>query len=208
MPVVFLVRHGQASMHAEDYDVLSELGREQARIVGDELRRRGLRTPLVITGSLRRQRDTAAEALPEFGTPVLDERWDESEALQTYIATAHAAPNGAATDPPRSATAAAAAAEVDQAWVELATRTRAALDDLVTQLRAGQDGVVFTSAGIIASLSGQLFGCGPESVLDLSRVVVNASISKLIVGARGVSLVTFNEHAHLDGDRRALLTYA
>ena len=60
MPLICLVRHGQASFGAEDYDVLSDLGREQARSLGEELRRRDLRDPLVVSGTLRRQRDTAA----------------------------------------------------------------------------------------------------------------------------------------------------
>ena len=81
MPVVLLVRHGQASFGADDYDVLSELGREQSRVVGDELRRRALRDPVVVTGSLRRQKDTAAIALPEIEARV-DARWDEYDHLE------------------------------------------------------------------------------------------------------------------------------
>ena len=63
MPVVLLVRHGQASFGAEDYDVLSDTGREQSQVVGVELGRRGLRSPVAVCGSLRRQKDTADIAL-------------------------------------------------------------------------------------------------------------------------------------------------
>ncbi|MGD9530989.1 MAG: histidine phosphatase family protein, partial [Pseudonocardia sp.] len=58
MPIVALVRHGQASFGAADYDELSPLGRRQAQVVGEELARRGLREPLLVRGTLRRQRDT------------------------------------------------------------------------------------------------------------------------------------------------------
>ena len=37
MPVVLLVRHGQASFGADDYDNLSDLGREQSTAVGTVL---------------------------------------------------------------------------------------------------------------------------------------------------------------------------
>jgi hypothetical protein len=37
-------------------------------------------------------------------------------------------------------------------------------------------------------------------------VVVNASITKLITGQTGTNLLTFNDHAHLEGDR-SLITY-
>ncbi len=80
MPVVHLVRHAQASYGAADYDALSELGREQSRVVGVELARRGLRDPLVLSGRLRRQRDTAELAMAAAGLPgepEVDGRWDE-----------------------------------------------------------------------------------------------------------------------------------
>src|SRR4051812_30533219 len=63
MPIVLLVRHGQASFGGDDYDRLSDLGREQSQATGRWLRHRELRRPVVVHGSLRRQRDTAALAL-------------------------------------------------------------------------------------------------------------------------------------------------
>ena len=42
MGQILLVRHGQASWDAEDYDVLSEAGWEQSRLLGDALRQRGV----------------------------------------------------------------------------------------------------------------------------------------------------------------------
>ena len=37
MGMLYLIRHGQASAHAEDYDQLSELGKIQGRIIGNHL---------------------------------------------------------------------------------------------------------------------------------------------------------------------------
>ncbi|MEC8667907.1 MAG: histidine phosphatase family protein, partial [Pseudomonadota bacterium] len=34
MPTLYLIRHGQASFGADDYDVLSPIGHEQARALG------------------------------------------------------------------------------------------------------------------------------------------------------------------------------
>ena len=59
MPTIYLLRHGQASFGTDDYDVLSDLGVHQARVAGAELERRDLRAPLVVSGTLRRQQDTA-----------------------------------------------------------------------------------------------------------------------------------------------------
>ena len=40
----------------------------------------------------------------------------------------------------------------------------------------------------------------------LSKVVVNSSVTKVVLGRRGTSLVSFNDHGHLEG-REGLLTY-
>ena len=64
MSLLLLVRHGQASWGADDYDVLSEPGGEQsppARRGAGRARRRA-RT-LLVRGAMRRHRQTA-EALP------------------------------------------------------------------------------------------------------------------------------------------------
>ena len=41
MSSLALVRHGQASLFADDYDILSPLGEAQARHLGDHWARRG-----------------------------------------------------------------------------------------------------------------------------------------------------------------------
>ncbi|MEU4426137.1 histidine phosphatase family protein [Actinoplanes sp. NPDC024001] len=55
---LLLVRHGQASFGADDYDELSGLGGEQARVLGESFARRGIRPDLVLCGSLRRHAGT------------------------------------------------------------------------------------------------------------------------------------------------------
>lgn len=58
---LLIIRHGQASFGAENYDVLSDLGRAQARAAGEWLRNMGWVPDRVITGALNRQIDTASE---------------------------------------------------------------------------------------------------------------------------------------------------
>ena len=43
MSRILLVRHGQASLGAADYDQLSDLGEEQSRILGAALATQGIR---------------------------------------------------------------------------------------------------------------------------------------------------------------------
>ncbi|WP_048876749.1 histidine phosphatase family protein, partial [Saccharomonospora saliphila] len=65
MAVIYLVRHGQASFGAADYDVLSARGERQSRAVGAELARREAVVTEARCGTLARQRATAALALAE-----------------------------------------------------------------------------------------------------------------------------------------------
>src|ERR1700749_252415 len=78
MPTVLLVRHGQASFGAADYDVLSELGRRQAELVAGSLAKRGYAPARLLGGPLRRQQETPA-AFGAPGAPGLEvePRWDE-----------------------------------------------------------------------------------------------------------------------------------
>lgn len=70
MSTLYLIRHGQASFGAADYDVLSPLGAEQARALGRHLAARPVRVDALYSGPRRRQLDTArnlAEAMAEPG---------------------------------------------------------------------------------------------------------------------------------------------
>ncbi len=62
MSTLTLVRHGQASFLADNYDQLSPLGEQQARLLGQYWVRRGVRFDEVYTGPRVRQIETAALA--------------------------------------------------------------------------------------------------------------------------------------------------
>ena len=210
MPVVLLVRHGQASFGADDYDVLSELGREQSTTVGAELARRELRSPIAVSGSLRRQRDTAALALPDVELRV-DERWDEYDhmgLLERYVSP-DASHDGTSKGVQVLLDQALASwvDDTDGTWPDFSGGASAALSDLAAVLPSGSDAVVFTSGGVIAAVTAGLLGLGASGVVALNRVTANGAITKVVVGRGGTSLISFNDHAHFEGDARRLLTY-
>lgn len=211
MPVIYLLRHGQASFGTDDYDVLSELGRKQAEIAGHELVRRGARSPIVVSGSLRRQIDTAAIAAHELNVSPsgIDSRFDEFDA--------HAAVNAHLGD--LQATEGMSSAQFQQhldavmtdwmdsgnsQWQEFSDGAFAALTELAESLPSGSDAIVATSAGLTAVLAGRLLGADTQGVISMNRVSVNASITTVVAGSRGLSLVSFNDHAHVLNDRGML----
>jgi broad specificity phosphatase PhoE len=77
---IYLIRHAQASFGALDYDVLTAFGERQAAHLGRVLRRRGITPSLVVSGGLRRQRDTARLAVEAASYDVavrIDRGYDE-----------------------------------------------------------------------------------------------------------------------------------
>jgi broad specificity phosphatase PhoE len=58
---LFLVRHAQASFHADDYDQLSERGVAQAQALGGALAERGVAFDAVYCGPQRRHQQTLAQ---------------------------------------------------------------------------------------------------------------------------------------------------
>jgi broad specificity phosphatase PhoE len=226
MAVVHLVRHGQASFGAADYDVLSANGRRQAAVLGRELARRGVRPDRVVTGSMLRQRDTAAVALEAGGlavVPEVDVRWNEYDHLS--LLEHHRAENrralavgvmtnGRARTVQRALdgalgewVAAGACTTCVRPWPVFRDETASALGELLTSLGPGGTGVVVTSGGVVAAICTGLLGTPPEALVRLNRVVVNASVTKVVRGRSGTSLLSFNEHAFLEGDDPALVTY-
>jgi broad specificity phosphatase PhoE len=208
---LLLVRHGQASWGAEDYDVLSPVGEEQARVLGRFLAR--LEPAAVVHGTMKRQQRTAeiaAEAARWDTALAVDARWDEMD--HPAILAAH--PHQLDGEPDRHQfqawfeaatdrwTAGDHDHEYDEPYPAFVSRVGEALTDLA---RAGT-AVVFTSGGPIASATTRLLGAGVTTYGLLAPVVVNTSITKLVTGRRGLTLVSFNEHSHLEG-RPDLLTY-
>jgi broad specificity phosphatase PhoE len=226
MGLVLLVRHGQAAFGADDYDVLSETGVEQSRVLGRSLAEAGISPRAVLHGAMTRQRDTATaivEAARWGVVPEQDEGWDEFDHIAVL---ARAAEGGVLEDaahvdgtPDRrafqrifeEATARWAGGahdeEYDEPWHHFVHRVGAALGRA-----CGGDGVtvVASSGGPIAAACAMLVDRA-ASPAELGRlwaafntVIANTSVSRVIDGSTGRRLLSFNEHSHLSRD---LVTY-
>ena len=218
MTAVYLLRHGQASFGGPDYDLLSATGKQQAVVLGEELRRRGLTVHAVWSGTLRRQLETASACLAEAGIelPVHeDARWNEYDHLGLV-------PSGQPVAELEDATrefqrrldqaieawiSGGHAAGTTGTWAEFTGGIRDALGEVFAGLPRGTTALVFTSAGVISAICATLLSAPAAGYLALNRTMANASITKLVRGRSGVSLVSVNEHGHFDGPHRELLTY-
>jgi broad specificity phosphatase PhoE len=223
MGLVLLVRHGQASFGSDDYDVLSEPGFEQSRVLGRWLAAQELAPDAVLHGAMRRQRDTATtmvEGACWTLEPGLDEGWNEFDHLGV-VARGLESLDDSARDALgdrrgfqrvfEDATARWAGGahddEYDESWPAFVGRVDAALARACA--REGTT-VVVTSGGPIAAACATLVDPDataaelPRLWRHFNTVVVNSAVTRVLVGSTGRRLLTFNEHAHLP---RELVTY-
>jgi broad specificity phosphatase PhoE len=197
MGTLYLVRHGQASFGADNYDMLSALGQRQAERLGQYLRERDVRFEAAITGTLERQRQTHAgicrglgEQLPALELPALNEY--DSHAL---IAAVHPEPLA------RPDTPELYRQHFRPSYAQWCQGIEAALDH-VRQQHQGPV-LMVSSGGPIASAVAQVMQAAPNSWIELNLRIRNASLTQFEFNPKRHSLLTYNTLPHLDGPQYA-----
>ena len=229
MSTVYLVRHGQASFGAADYDVLSERGQQQARVLGDAFARSKPRLHAVVSGDMQRHRQTAQACLEAMGRAPdwrSDAGWNEFDHVRVITAMRpdFADPERARAELMRQAdpqqafqamfeqavmrwVGGAHDADYSETWAEFRARCMQALASVLDGLPSGSDALVFTSGGPIAALAQELLRIPDSDGFRLSWGLVNCGVTKLVRGRDGVRLSTLNGHAHFEGEHAGLVTY-
>lgn len=221
MGQLLLVRHGQASWAAADYDVLSETGWEQSRVLGRALAARGVTPDLVVSGGMRRHAETAQGCLAELGASVeatVDTGWDEFDHVSML---AKLDPPFAGRKPTKAefqewfeaATDRWTRGEYDHEYAEsfsaFTDRVESALRRTAEAAGSGT-AIVFSSGGPVSWATAGLLVDEPDVAGRLWRrlnpVCVNSGVTRVVTGRRGLTLVSFNDHGHLDG-LDGMLTY-
>lgn len=223
MGVVLLVRHGQASFGSDDYDVLSETGWEQSRLLGAWLAERKVTPDVLVRGDMRRHRETAEAVAAAAGwEPAIeiDGAWNEFDHLGV-VASHPDLPRDRELDrrefqhyfelATQRWTAGRHDAEYPESYAAFTGRVRSGLERAGNRAGPGDTVVVVSSGGPIAAVCAALVdptGEDPGTIARmwnrLNTVVVNSSVTRIVVGSTGARLLTFNEHAHLEGET---LTY-
>lgn len=218
--VLYLVRHGQASFGQTNYDELSLLGLEQSRQVGRALALKPETADAIFTGTLKRHQQTFAQAYPDWPTPSSLPGWNEFDHEAIFKARMQRQHISRDTVSGFSDTerltffkqaiidwVRSAGSEIDgfESWSAFTARVRSALTDTLQQI--DKAAIVFTSGGPIATVVGQQWGFSAEQILRLNQSLVNTGITKLLIHARGIEVVTVNEHVHLEQAGKRLITY-
>ena len=212
MGTLYLVRHGQASFGADDYDRLSALGQQQSQRLGACWRERGLRFDAVLSGTLRRHAQTLegiAHGLGDMPAPQLLPGLNEYDS-QALIAAIHPAALPRPDTPELyrqhfrllcDALAQWMAGTISPAgmpsWDGFADGVRTALD-LVRRQHQGQNVLLVTSGGPIATAVGLVLCTPPEVTIALNMRIRNSAVTEFSVNPKRLMLQTFNTLPHLD----------
>ncbi len=222
MGTLYLVRHGQASFGADDYDNLSALGRQQSVRLGEYWRNRGMTFDAVLVGTLKRHAQTLDGLLEGLGTAARPIQWPGLNEYDSaaVIATIHPKPLEKPDTPElyrhhfrllRDALTqwmnGVTSPKGMPSYVDFQKGVTSALDHVRTQC----DGNVLlvSSGGPISTAVGHVLGTTPETTIELNLRIRNASITEFAFTPKRHMLVTYNTLPHLDhADHASWITYS
>ncbi len=230
MGILVLIRHGQASFLADDYDQLSELGREQSRRLGLHWKSTGTNYDRIYAGPARRHAQTCelvteAAGADRSGVQRLEE-FDEYNAFGLLKAVL---PRLVPEDPVARSLHADYAAQHEERlkaraferlfqhvtrrwaageiqadgiepWHEFCSRVARGITRVIQESEPGSRVAVFTSGGPIAAAARLALDLSAVKTLELSWSSYNASYSEFLFSPNRLSLLSFNRYPHLDGN--------
>ena len=226
MGTLYLVRHGQASFGAEDYDRLSDLGRQQSRRLGEYFARKGLRFDAVISGTLRRHLETLDGIRLGLGDLATDMDvalpWPGINEYDSaaVIAAVHPPPLQKPTSPEsyrqhfrllRDGLAQWMAGAVQPrgmpSYAEFVAGVIGALDQVRSQ-HHGKNVLMVSSGGPISTAIGRVLGTPAETTIELNLRIRNSSVTEFAFTPKRHMLLTYNTLPHLDHpDHASWITY-
>ena len=225
---LYLVRHGQASFGAEDYDQLSPMGHRQSVRLGQYWRDKGLSFDTVLTGTLKRHTQTyagiceglhgaagsAAETVANVGaTPLLWPGLNEFDSL-ALIATVHPYPLKKPDTPElyrhhfrllRDGLTQWMNGVVSPVGMPSYQEFRHGVVSALDHIRKNCSGhvLIVSSGGPIATAVGHVLGTAPETTIELNLRIRNSAVTEFAFNPKRHSLLTFNALAHLDQPEHA-----
>ena len=225
MPTLTLVRHGQASFGADDYDHLSDLGRRQGVRLGQYLRERfgdELRFDAVLTGTLRRQVGTWQAIAEGAGIDVPHVSWPGLNEYDSHavIAAVHPEPLPKPDTPElyrqhfrllRDGLAAWMDGRVQPAGMPRYADFRAGVVGALDHVRQSYQGDVLlvSSGGPIATAVAHILDAPPATSIELNLRIRNTALTEFAFNPKRHTLVTYNTLPHLEASAfRDWITYA
>jgi broad specificity phosphatase PhoE len=219
---LYLVRHGQASFGAADYDKLSELGHRQSVRLGEYFAQRSLQFDAVLTGTLTRHAQTWTGIAQGAGLDLQPLLWPGLNEFDSaaVIAAIHPEPLGP-TDTPemykyhfrllRDGLTQWMNGVVSPRGMPSYTEFVAGVTSALDHVRKQYSGnvLIVSSGGPISTAIGHILGTAPEKTIELNMQIRNSAVTEFRFTPKRHLLLTFNSLAHLDGAEYApWITYS
>ena len=222
MGTLYLVRHGQASFGADDYDQLSRMGIQQSLRLGEYFAHKGLTFEAAITGTLRRHAQTYAGICQGAGLDLQALPWPGLNEYDSaaVIAAIHPKPLGKPDTPAlyrhhfrllRDGLTQWMNGVVSPNGMPSYTEFVAGVTSALDHVRKNHEGNVLlvSSGGPIATAVGQVLGTTPETTIEMNLRIRNSALTEFVFTPKRHTLLTFNTLPHLDATRYAdWVTYA
>ncbi len=227
---LYLVRHGQASFGADDYDQLSPRGREQGLRLGQYWREKAQAAgthqaspfDAVLIGTLKRHRQTweaMAEGAGWTHTPLVWPGLDEYDS-HALITTVHPEPLAKPDTPEMYRHHFRLLRDALQLWMAGKTQPQGmpsyvdfvyGVTSALDHVRQNHSGsvLIVSSGGPISTAVGQILGAPAETTIELNLRIRNTSLTELAFTPKRHMLVTYNTLPHLDSAAHAdWITYS
>ena len=216
MGTLYLVRHGQASFGAPDYDNLSPLGMQQSLRLGEYFADKELKFDAAMTGSLRRQVQTcggicqgAGQELQALVWPGLNE-YDSAAVLAAIHPGTLEKPDSPELyrqhfrllrDGLRQWMNGVLSPAGMPSYADFVAGVTSALD----HVRRNFEGNVLlvSSGGPISTAVGHVLGTTPETTIELNLRIRNSAVTEFDYNPKRHMMMTYNTLPHLDATQYA-----
>ena len=220
MSNLYLVRHGQASFGAEDYDKLSELGHKQAVRLGEYFKQKDLKFDAVLTGTLRRHAQTWAGIAQGAGLIHEPLQWPGLNEYDSHavIEAIHPYKLDKPDTPEMYRHHFRLLKDGLTQWMNgvVSPKGMPTYDEFqhgvvsaLEHVRKNHTGnvLIVSSGGPISTAVGHILGTTPEKTIELNLRIRNCSITEFAYTPKRHMLVTYNTLPHLE-DLPDWVTYA
>ncbi|MFH1153705.1 MAG: histidine phosphatase family protein [Pseudomonadota bacterium] len=233
MGKIWFIRHGQASFGTQEYDALSGTGFRQAQAVGEFMAATGQVFDAVYSGSLKRQLDTAAQAMAvspasfQSHEPVILPEFNEYDfvSISKGLLPVIIAGDPAVREKSRrffsdDTVFVELFSRIFIQWlsgyhdvpgietfVQYRTRILSGVETVISQTCPEAHVAVFTSGGVIATLLQHVLGLSQKTTMETGWQILNASMTCFDITKGYPVLSSFNTTAHLELVGQDLLTF-
>jgi broad specificity phosphatase PhoE len=217
MGQLILVRHGQASFGADDYDQLSELGKRQSLRLGEYWKQATAHAPdalafdAVLMGSLKRHKQTWEGIAEGAGLELTPEVWPGLNEYDSHalIETVHPLPLAKPDSPEMYKHHFRLLRTALQKWMAGETQPKGmpsyvefvqGIEDVLQHVRTSYQGRVLlvSSGGPISTAVGQVLGAPANTTIELNLRIRNTALTEFIYTPSRHMLLSYNNLPHLD----------